>query len=144
MPREEVRLQARVNAPLESVFAFCADHERFVRLLGGRCRRIKEGTGDPNGVGSVRRIGSGPLAFEETIVTFEPNRRIEYTVTRGSPIKNHLGTVDFREADGATEIDYVIRFDGKLPLIGGLLAIALRHAWARNSPRVLAQLESAH
>lgn len=141
MPSQEVRLHARVRAPIATVFALFADHERFATLLGGRCTRIKDGVGDPNGLGSVRRIGPGPLAFEETIVTFEPERRIEYTVTRGSPIKNHLGTIDFREDNGSTVVDYVIRFDGKLPWTGSLIASALRAAWQRNSGRVLAQLE---
>ncbi|MEQ1440165.1 SRPBCC family protein [Fontimonas sp. SYSU GA230001] len=141
MPSQEVRVQARVHAPIEKVFAFFADHERFATLLGGRCTRIKDGQGDPNGLGSVRSIGPGPLAFEETIVTFEPNQRIEYTVTRGSPIKNHLGTIDFHAEDDVTVVDYVIRFDGKLPFTGPLIAAALRAAWNRSSPRVLAQLE---
>lgn len=141
MPSQEVRVQARVHAPIGKVFAFFADHERFATLLGGRCKRIKDGQGDPNGLGSVRSIGPGPLAFEETIVTFEPNRRIEYAVTRGSPIKNHLGTIDFRAEDDITVVDYVIRFDGKLPFTGGLIAKLLRTAWNKSSPRVLAQLE---
>lgn len=134
-------MQARVHAPIDKVFAFFADHERFVTLLGGRCRRIKDGQGDANGLGSVRSIGPGPLAFEETIVTFEPNKRIEYTVTRGSPIKNHLGTIDFRSDGDVTVVDYVIRFDAKLPFIGAPIAALLRAAWSRSSPGVLAQLE---
>ncbi len=141
MPAHEVRLQARVRAPLEQVFAFFADHERFATLFGGRCTVIKAGDGDPHGRGSVRRIGPGPLSFDETIVTFEPQRRIEYTISRGSPLRNHLGTIEFR-ADGATTaVDYVIRFDGRLPGIGAPIAALLRAAWQRHSPRALAALE---
>ncbi|HEX4895268.1 MAG TPA: SRPBCC family protein [Solimonas sp.] len=138
---QEVRFQATVQAPRERVFAFLADHQKFARLFGGTCERVKDGQGDVNGLGSVRRMGPGPLAFEETIVTFEPASRIEYTVTRGSPIRNHLGTVDLRDAGGATAIDYVIRFEPKIPGTGGLIAAALRTALKLNARKALATLE---
>ena len=138
---QEVRFQATVQAPRERVFAFLADHQKFARLFGGTCTRIKDGQGDINGLGSVRRMGPGPLAFEETIVTFVPNTRIEYTVTRGSPIKNHLGTVDLSDAGSGTAIDYVIRFEPKIPGTGGAIAALLRTALKANANKALATLE---
>ena len=138
----EVRFKTTVQAPRERVFAFLADHQKFARLFGGTCTRVKDGQGDVNGLGSVRRLGPGPLAFEETIVTFEPNTRIEYTVTRGSPIKNHLGTVDLSDAaKGGTAIDYVIRFEPKIPCTGGAIATLLRVALKANANKALATLE---
>lgn len=138
----EVRFQTTVEAPRDRVFAFLADHQKFARLFGGTCERIKDGQGDVNGLGSVRRMGPGPLAFEETIVTFRPGERIEYTVTRGSPIKNHLGTVDLKDVGDATGIDYVIRFEAKIPGTGGLIAGLLRTALKLNAHKALASLES--
>ena len=138
---QEVRFQATVQAPRERVFAFLADHQKFARLFGGTCTRIKDGQGDINGLGSVRRMGPGPLAFEETIVTFVPNTRIEYTVTRGSPIKNHLGTVDLSDAGSGTAIDYVIRFEPKIAGTGGAIAALLRTALKANANKALATLE---
>lgn len=138
---QEVRFRATVQAPRERVFAFLADHQKFARLFGGTCTRIKDGQGDINGLGSVRRMGPGPLAFEETIVTFVPNTRIEYTVTRGSPIKNHLGTVDLSDAGSGTAIDYVIRFEPKIPGTGGAIAALLRTALKANANKALATLE---
>lgn len=139
---QEVRFQTTVKAPRERVFAFLADHQKFARLFGSTCTRIKDGQGDVNGLGSVRRLGPGPLSFDETIVTFEPHRRIEYSVTRGSPIKNHLGTVDLSDAaGGGTAIDYVIRFDGKIPGTGAPIAALLRFALKANAGKALSTLE---
>lgn len=143
MPRYEVRLAATVRAPVAEVFEFFADHERFTTLFGSRGLRIREGELEPNGIGSVRRIGSGSGSFDETIVAFEPNRRIDYQVTRGSPIRNHLGQIHFSTDHGATRIDYLIRFDPKIPCTGKLLVLALQLMWRRNAPKILKGLEHA-
>ncbi|MDD3763209.1 MAG: SRPBCC family protein [Nevskiales bacterium] len=143
MPAQEVRLHAHINAPVERVFAFFADHEKFATLFGGSCRRVRDGEGDPNGLHSVRRMGPGPLAFDETITEFVPNERIAYQISRGGPLKNHLGVIRFSATGDATDVDYVIRFDGKLPGVGPLVAKALSLAWHRSSPRALAALERA-
>ena len=139
---QQIRQHVRVRAPVERVFAFFADHERFITLMGGRCRRIVDGQDEPNGLGSVRRIGPGPLSFDETIVAFEKNARIEYAITRGSPVRNHRGVIEFRADRGQTLVDYVIRFEPKLPLTGGLIASGLKLAWKLNAPKVLATLEA--
>lgn len=143
MPKHEIRLPVRVDAPVEKVFAFFADHEQFASLFGGRCRRVRDGQDEPNGLGSVRRIGPGPLSFDETIVAFEPNRRIDYQITRGSPLKNHLGQIRFESSGGGTEIDYVIRFDPKIPCTGGVIGMLLSAAWKASAPKVLQRLEAA-
>lgn len=140
MPKHQVQVQETIQAPLDQVFAFFADHEKFATLFGGACKRVKDGQGEPNGLGSVRRMGPGPLSFDETIVTFDKPRRIEYQVTRGSPIKNHLGTIDFKAAGNTTVVDYVIRFDSKIPGLGGIIAWVLGKAWKRNAPPKLARI----
>jgi uncharacterized protein YndB with AHSA1/START domain len=142
MPSQEVRLHERVHAPVDAVFAFFADHARFATLFGVRCQRIRDGEDDANGLHAVRRLGRGPLAFEETIVAFEPNRRIAYQITRGSPLKHHIGIINFSREGDATVIDYVIRFDGKLPGIGPLITKGLRATWRKHAPRALAQLQT--
>lgn len=143
MPKHEIRLSAHIHAPVEKVFAFFADHERFGTLFGGSARRIREGDSEPNGLGSVRRIGPGPLSFDETIVAFEPNQRIDYQITRGSPIKNHIGQIRFGSEGGATTVDYVIRFDPKVPCTGGLIVKLLSGGWNANAPKILKRLETA-
>src|SRR3546814_6088125 len=106
MPKHEVRLHEQINAPIERVFDFLSDHHHFVSLFGARCTVVGEGndTSQPNGVGSVRRVGPGPLSFDEQIVVFERPSRIDYAIVRGGPLKNHLGTIHLSPSgDGRSE-----------------------------------------
>jgi uncharacterized protein YndB with AHSA1/START domain len=144
MPSRQVRFRQFFPAPPAEVFAYFADHERNGRIWAGRARRIQDGEdpAEPNGLGSVRELkGPGP-AFEETIVVFEPTRRIEYEVSRGSPLKNHRGVILFDEAPGGTELEYSIRFDPKIPGTGAIFARWLGHRWKRGVKRALADLSS--
>ncbi|NGY05805.1 SRPBCC family protein [Solimonas terrae] len=144
MAQREVHFHEQINAPIDRVFEFLADHQNFAALFGGRCTRIKPGddAAEPNGVGSVRRIGPGPLAFDETIVVFDRPQRIDYTISRGSPLKNHLGSIRLRNTGAGTEIDYVIRAEGRLPGLGALAGHALALAWKANARKQFAKIEA--
>jgi uncharacterized protein YndB with AHSA1/START domain len=123
MASQFVQMNVTFNAPVSTVFAELSDHEKMGKVLGAKVKRVKDGKGDVNGLGSVRRITPVPLAdFEETVTAFEPNKLIEYTVTKGSPIKNHLGRMVFSESGGRTYLHYTIQFDTKLPIpLAGML-----------------------
>ena len=127
---QNLHFTVTVAAPREAVFALFADHSRFTQLFGSASRRRVDAPGDDaNGLGSVRTIGRGLLAFDETIVRYQPPELIHYRITRGSPLKNHLGRIAFIEQDGQTLVDYRIDFDGRLPLIARLVAWMLRRQW---------------
>lgn len=128
MAKNIIQMNVAFNAPVETVFAELSDHEKMGKVLGAKVKRIKEGKNSTNGVGSIRRLTPVPLAdFEETVTGFEPNKLIEYTVTKGSPIKNHLGRMVFSEANGKTHLHYTIQFDMKLgiPFTGLILKTVL-------------------
>lgn len=143
MAQHEVRFHEVIHAPIDEVFDFLSDHQNFAALFGGRSTRIRVGDdpAEPNGLGSVRRIGPGPLSFDEKIVVFERPQRIDYTICRGGPLKNHLGTIHLRSVPHGTELDYVIRFDGRLPGLGTASARALEFGWKRSARKALAALE---
>ncbi|MBI3171792.1 MAG: SRPBCC family protein, partial [Hydrocarboniphaga effusa] len=94
----------------------------------------------PNGLGSVREIRSSGFTFEETITAFDPPQRIEYRITRGGPIKNHLGRLLFSEVPGGTQLDYTIEFNPRLRLTGGLIASILCASWHRGVQRTIDDL----
>ncbi|HVL00616.1 MAG TPA: SRPBCC family protein [Dongiaceae bacterium] len=123
MASQFIQMNVTFNAPVSTVFAELSDHEKMGKVLGAKVKRIKDGKGAVNGVGSVRLITPVPLAgFEETVTAFEPNKLIEYTVTKGSPLKNHLGRMVFSESNGKTQLHYTIQFELKFPIpLGGLL-----------------------
>lgn len=140
MPQHQLQFNALIKAPIEVAFAFLADHQNFSALFGGSCRRTKAGQGDINGLGSVRTIGPGPLGFDETIVRFDKPQRIEYRITRGGPLKNHHGIVLLKSVGSQTQMDYRIQFDGKFPLIGGIVAFFLKRAFKAKSGKLLARI----
>jgi len=134
MPQQTVRFEQFFTAPREKVFAWFADHEKFGKVWPGRTRRLHASAdaSEPNGLGSVREIKGGGSTFEETITAFDPPALIEYQVTRGGPIKNHIGRMRFTESEGGTTLDYTIEFDPKVPFTGGLIASVLCAAWQRG------------
>lgn len=139
MPNQRVRFQREYEAPPRQVFALFADHERFGKLLGAPCKRIKNAPDgdDPNGVGSVRRVANGPAAFEETVLVCEPPKLIEYTVTRGGPIKNHRGRIEFNTtANNGTRVTYTIEFDPRVPLTATAINLMLNKVIGRAMNRV--------
>jgi hypothetical protein len=116
--------------PLSQVFQDFHDHEKLGRILRAPMKHIRDGSGEGgrHGVGSMRRVGPpGPLAFEETVVSYETDKLIEYKVTRGSPIKNHLGRMVFSErpGGGGCRLHYTITFEAKLAPLGPVIRWAL-------------------
>ncbi len=131
MSRQTIRIEKTFKAPASEVFEQLCDHERFGEIISAPTRRIVDAAGNnPNGQGSVRRVwplrvvGSG---FEETVTRFEPNETMEYQVTRGSPLKNHLGRMAFSENNGHTRLDYTITFEPRVPIpfLGPVLRTAI-------------------
>ena len=101
------------DVPVERLYEFFSDHENLGPVLGLNVKRIKEGETEPNGVGSVRKLSAkGLMPFEETVTEAIPNERIEYRVTKGTPLKNHLGVQVFSSTgEGKSHLDYTITFD---------------------------------
>lgn len=130
MPKHHVYVQDVIKAPPTKVFALFSDHKRVGKLLGAPMKRIKDSpeSKNPNGVGSVRRVGPPLGGFEETILVSDAPKRIEYTVSKGGPIKNHLGVITFEPTGKNTRVTYTIDFDGKVPVIGGIIAGVLQKA----------------
>ena len=130
---EVVQASAR---PVHELFAELADHERLRRVFGVPVRRIRDGEREPNGVGSVRRMGVGPLRLEETVTAIEPERSIEYRITRGAgPVRNHRGRMEFASVGTGSRVTWTIDYDS-LPIVGA----ALQRVLARINKRGLGKL----
>ena len=142
MPQQRVHFEQFFAAPRERVFAWFADHEKFGRIWPGRTRRLHESADarEPNGLGSIREVRTGGMAFEETITAFDPPSHIEYRITRGGPIKNHRGELRFTAVEGGTKLHYTIEFDPKVPLTGGLIASVLCTSFHRGIGRAVEDL----
>ncbi|BES72411.1 hypothetical protein RE428_34290 [Marinobacter nanhaiticus D15-8W] len=132
-----IEIQEQYDLPRERVFQLFADHNQIGDILGAPVKRIKDSDqADPNGVGSVRKVGMGPISLEETVIAFEPDALIEYTVTSMSPIRNHLGRIRFDELNGRTVVNYTIRFDDLIPFSGKVISVGLEQAIRRGMKKV--------
>jgi len=115
-----------------ALFAELADHDRLRRVFGVPVRRIRDGESEINGVGSVRRLGVGPLGFEETVTAIEPDRSIEYRITRGGgPVRNHRGRLEFSSVGGGARVIWTIDYDS-LPIVGTALQAVLSRVIKRG------------
>ncbi|MFN8261830.1 MAG: SRPBCC family protein [Chitinophagales bacterium] len=109
------------DAPVKNVFAFFSDHNRLSEIYPGFIKRISDAPNPANcnDVGSSRVIFSFPLLFQETVTSYIEPSYLEYKITLGSPLKNHVGRMNFIEiAPNKTRLDYVIEFEPLIPYTG--------------------------
>ncbi len=123
MAKQQITITQYFNVPIETVFTALTDHNNFGKVINTKICRIEDSEqANLNGLGSIRRISPLPFShFEETVVTFEANKLMEYVVSKGSPIKNHKGRMEFSEANGKTQLNYTIDFEAKIPFLGAVL-----------------------
>ncbi len=119
MTRQQIRVTQAFTAPVDQVFSALSDHNRLSSVLGVPVRRIKDGAGNPNGVGSVRRIGPGPLGTQETVTDFRENEKVAYRISKfGGPVRNHQGEVLFAPTATGCEVTWNISFETFPALLG--------------------------
>ncbi len=135
---QRVVVDREFSLPPDRVYDYLAEHENLGPLFGAKVTRLRDGTdGARNGVGSVRRLKVGPLpAFEETVTDAVPGELIRYRITKGSPLRDHLGEMRFTENGGGTRLHYEISFGAVLPGLDRLIAAGLRHNIARGLEKV--------
>ncbi len=124
MSQQRVAVSLDFLQPIDALFPYLAEHENQRAVFSVPVERLRDGDAQRNGVGSVRRLSSAPLPpWEETITVFEENRRIEYRITKGSPLRDHHGVMLFSpSSSGAgTHLDYTITFYPRYPLTGWFL-----------------------
>lgn len=128
---QTVQLTQESTRSVADLYAALADHDRLGGVLGVPVKRIKEGKTSLNGIGSVRRIGMGPVAIEETVVGAVVDKSIDYKITKGGwPVKDHHGRLTFKALPGGgSQVQWRIDLDAAVPgaavLIKQLLSIGI-------------------
>lgn len=132
MPRYQILIEQSFSRPVQDIFKALADHDNLAKLFGAPVKRIVDGPGDVNGVGSVRQIGFWPMAVHETVRAFEPHSRIEYQVTQGGfPMSNHRGQMRFSSLGEGSRLNWQIDFDMP-PLIGDVVTAVLKSVLSKG------------
>jgi uncharacterized protein YndB with AHSA1/START domain len=129
-----VHVEREFAKPPEAIFAHLAEHENLADVFGAKVTRLKDGEGERNGVGSVRQLQIGPLPpFEETVTEFVPPERIVYRITKGSPLRGHVGTMTFTPTpNGGTRFVYDIRIASPIPGLAPLVHASLTRSIERS------------
>jgi hypothetical protein len=142
---ESFGFEYRLACPPHVVFAELADPAYIERIAPFKVTvtHVRDGRGHRHGVGSIRRIQPwfGP-AYEEEILVFEPDRRMEYTTTKGTPFDHHHG-VYLTEPDVAgTRFTFRMEFSTRLPVLARLIKWPLEPINRRGFDNLAAQLDA--
>ncbi|MDX1587751.1 MAG: SRPBCC family protein [Oleiphilaceae bacterium] len=127
MAVQRIHIEHHFPYPVESVFNFLSVHKNLEKVFfPAKIRRIKDGSDSVNGTGSIRRMRL-PLApaFEETVTEMVPNEKIQYRISKGSPLRNHQGTMLFSGTDKGCKLEYRMEFEGRVPLVGPVVKVIL-------------------
>ncbi|HWX95914.1 MAG TPA: SRPBCC family protein [Solirubrobacteraceae bacterium] len=124
--------------PPERIFACLAEHENLGEVFGAKVSRLNDAQdGTRNGVGSRRQLQIGPLTpFEETVTEFVPGERIVYRITKGGPLRGHVGTMTFVPNEGGTRFVYDIRIASHIPGLAPLVRAMLTRSIVASLPAV--------
>jgi uncharacterized protein YndB with AHSA1/START domain len=133
-----VQIEHEFAKPPERIFAYLSEHENLADVFGAKVTRPRDGDGERNGIGSVRKLQVGPLPpFEETVTEFVVPERIVYKITKGSPLRGHLGVMTFASTpSGGTRFVYDIRIASPIPGLAPLVRAALTRSIAQALPGV--------
>jgi uncharacterized protein YndB with AHSA1/START domain len=133
-----VHIEHEFAKPPERIFAYLSEHENLADLFGTKVARLRDGDGERNGVGSVRKVQIGPLPpLEETVTEFVVPERIVYKITKGGPLRGHLGVMTFAATpSGGTRFVYDIRIASPIPGVAPLVYATLKRSIARSLPGV--------
>jgi hypothetical protein len=81
----------------------------------------REGDGEPEGVGAIRVLGSGPLKGRDEITGFEQDRAFCYIHLGGLPVRNYEAQVTITPVAGGADITWRTTFDPKFRFTGALV-----------------------
>jgi hypothetical protein len=119
MSQKKVYVKQKFNVSVERLFEYLSIHENLDTILSPvKSKLFTKGIETPYGLGSVRQMKAPFGTFQETITACEANKRIEYKITQGSPLKNHHGIMIFSGDANQSKLEYTIVFEGKFPLVG--------------------------
>ncbi len=110
-------------APIDTVFDAITDHRGIADYMW-LCRRStldREGTPAPNGVGAIRRLVAIGPPFVEEIIEYQRPTRYAYKMLSGAPTRDHIGTIELREAGTGTVVSWHLRSTLKIPGVDRLM-----------------------
>ena len=119
---QRIEIDQDFSLPVERIYAYLSEHENLGPLFGAKVARVRDGDTERNGTGSIRQLRVGILPpFEETVTDAVPNQKIDYRITKGSPLRNHRGSMTFTSTGSGSHLNYVIEFGAAVPGLDRLI-----------------------
>ncbi|MBE8525588.1 SRPBCC family protein [Amycolatopsis sp. H6(2020)] len=116
---QRISVRARTSAPADAVYALLRDGASWPKWSPlGSFELVREGEGEPEGLGAVRLFKTNGVSSYEKIVALEPGRRFGYALERGLPLRDYVAYVDLAPRDGGTDIHWHSTFTPKVPGTG--------------------------
>ena len=124
--RRSYRVQARSDAPVESVWPLLAEARRWKEwTFLTRSEVEREGRPEPDGVGAVRHFTRYGIGSREEVLAFDPPTHLAYSILSGFPVRNYRAEVTLSPDEGGTQITWTATFDEKVPGTGRLTELML-------------------
>lgn len=128
-----ITIKQEFNTSIDSIFELLSKHATYNQVFAPiQVVRIKDAADPqrPDGVGSVRKMGVGPVKpIQEQITVVEVNQRIEYKIIKNPLIMHHLGIIEFKAIDAnKTLVTYTIELQARAPFVSKLILAQLKLA----------------
>lgn len=128
-----IQVKKKFEAPIQQVFDLLAKHATYnVAFAPIQVERVVDSKDPqrPDGLGSVRRMGIGPVKpLREKITLMQENQRIEYKIIQNPLIKHHLGIIEFEAlTPDSTLVTYTIELQARVPFVSKLILAQLNSA----------------
>jgi hypothetical protein len=116
---QRISVRGRTSAPADTVYALLRDGASWPKWSPlGSFELVREGEGEPEGLGAIRLFRTNGVRSYEKIVALEPGRRFGYALDHGLPLRDYVAYVDLSPGDGGTEIHWHSTFTPKIPGTG--------------------------
>lgn len=116
---QSISVRAVTPADADAVYALLRDGASWPRWSPlGSFELIREGDGEPEGLGAIRLFRTGSVRSYEKIVALEPGRRFGYALDHGLPLRDYVAYVDLTPRSDGTEIHWHSTFTPKIPGTG--------------------------
>jgi hypothetical protein len=116
---QRISVHGRTSAPADTVYALLRDGASWPSWSPlGSFELVREGEGEPEGLGALRLFRTNGVRSYERIVALEPGRRFGYALEHGLPLRDYVAYVDLTPGDGGTAIHWHSTFTAKIPGTG--------------------------
>ncbi|WP_433193116.1 SRPBCC family protein [Nocardia sp. CA-107356] len=120
-------VDAIIAAPRDVVYKFFTERDGINPYIPVDFTLKTPGTPAPAGVGAQYLIGKAGVGIVEETTKLVPGELMEYKIIKGAPVKRHVGTITFTDADNGTLVSYTMESEPSLPVPAKVVELGLKN-----------------